>query len=345
MTQQPLPQSDPEVLLFQTSPFGNLDAIVQQNGETVYFYLNQPPAKASQSKPFGTRACWVRNLVQGPLVFRNDQLDQGIPPVFPRTQTVTRGPREIPDPDSLEVIWFEEGNAAALYELSKSDAELLAVIPPWSGEKGFMGYSAECAVEHPMCAPIPDSPAFHHRVKQAREFWTSLKERPSQYAELQQQQIETYQKAIQAELQLPGPARYEQFDINPTTNFPPRHLVEYRSETELILLTTCLCFCPQPNVELSSPNPLQKRRIELGFRFELSTLGHSKIEAVRNVIASIANIPWWHFVWLDDGHTVDFPNILDGVSRARLAEASSDWKLEAFRGDPVRLLWVVPEIE
>ena len=31
---------EPEVLLFQSSPAGSVDALVEQDGRTVYFYLN-----------------------------------------------------------------------------------------------------------------------------------------------------------------------------------------------------------------------------------------------------------------------------------------------------------------
>ena len=45
-----------QALLFETSPYGNLDAIAQHDGRVLYLYL-------SGDDTFGTRACWVRNLV------------------------------------------------------------------------------------------------------------------------------------------------------------------------------------------------------------------------------------------------------------------------------------------
>jgi hypothetical protein len=72
--------SEPVVLHFETSPFQTIDAIVQHDGKSVYFYLNESHLRDGQSENpntniqtgFGTRACWVRNLEIGPLVLNED---------------------------------------------------------------------------------------------------------------------------------------------------------------------------------------------------------------------------------------------------------------------------------
>ena len=103
-------QNDPENLLFETSPYGNLDAIVEHDERAVFFYLS---GQGRADDKFGTRACWVRNLVPGPYVINEDEMKQGIPPALPRTHCKYSDGRAAPTTDQLEIVWFEEGNGAA----------------------------------------------------------------------------------------------------------------------------------------------------------------------------------------------------------------------------------------
>ena len=169
---------DPVVLLFQTSPYVTLDAIVQHDNQAVYFYLNQPVATSvTQSPTFGTRACWVRNLDLGPLVVNETQMRQGISPMLPRNLCIHREGQTLPKSEDLRVVWFEEGNGAALIEsLPGKDPVILAVIPPWSGLEGFHGYAHECAVESPLCWPMPDNPKLRQRIENAEQFWLAWKQ-------------------------------------------------------------------------------------------------------------------------------------------------------------------------
>jgi len=68
-------------ILFQTSPYGNLDAIVEHDGRAVYFYLS---AGQRPDNRFGMRACWVRNLELGPHVINQEDMEAGIAPMLPR---------------------------------------------------------------------------------------------------------------------------------------------------------------------------------------------------------------------------------------------------------------------
>ena len=134
-------QPDHNNLLFETSPYGNLDAIVEHDTRAVYLYLS---SQGRADSKFGTRACWVRNLVPGPYVINEDEMKQGIPPVLPRTHCKYSDSRPVPDAERLQIVWFEEGNGIALVETSETGEQTtLAVIPPWSGLDGFHGYANE----------------------------------------------------------------------------------------------------------------------------------------------------------------------------------------------------------
>ncbi|MEL7498499.1 MAG: hypothetical protein AAFN77_12880 [Planctomycetota bacterium] len=342
MTSSPSSLDDPEVLLFQSSPFGNLDAIVQQNGETVYFFLNERVAKGRSPK-FGMRACWVRNLVQGPLVFNVAALESGTPPVFPRTHVANREGLTAPDSESLRIVWFEEGNGAALLESTDEAEKLLAVIPPWSGENGFMGYADECVVENQFCAPLPAETSLQDRIERADQFWQSFSQQPTPFAEVQPNQLTRYREAMARSVSQTEPLGENQyFNIN-GDKFPPRGLVEFQVADQLVLLTVGLCMTPQPNVEMAVENPRMFRRIELGFTGSLTELDAATVERARTTLSSIAAIPWAQFSWLGPDHTCSFPGIVDECDTAILkTDGPIEIELAPFRDDPVTILWITP---
>jgi len=353
---QPLPE--PEVLIFETSPFGTLDAIVQHDGRAVYFYLNQ---SRRASADFGTRACWVRNLKTGPLVVNEDEMRNGVSPMLPRTQCVHREGQPLPDPDQLSIIWLEEGNGAALIEFDATGVgKTLCVIPPWSGLEGFHGYALECAIESPFCWPMPDNEKLETRITRAKEFWDSFLDSiataepsskspsPDPFAVLKTGLLESYESRFNTD----GKLEAQYFNISGDT-FPPCELVQYSSDHALAMMTVGMSLCPQPAVELFSENPPQQRRIELAVRLPGNFSNDSSTQlVVAEQIGKLAGYPWRNFTWLGAGHTCQFAGVWPDSDTALLV---SDLELPAalkplsplpdFRGDPVNLLWLIPICE
>ena len=358
---KPLRLSDPEVLIFETSPFGTLDAIVQHDGLSVYFYLNQP----QESGKFGTRACWVRNLQIGPLVINEDEMREGISPQLPRTQCVNREGQPIPEPEELSIVWFEEGNGAALIETRSGESKTLAIIPPWSGLEGFNGYAAECATESKICWPMPENPKLEMRIDRAKNFWASISDSNSEssFAKLQSSLLRHYESRFNQG----SSSEPEYFSID-GGRFPPRGLIhltknsEPKTQTEKptesnssqanesIILTVGMSFCPQPAVEIFSDNPTNHRRVELGI--QLRGVDEEKTQLAIKQISSLAGYPWRNFTWLSDGHTCEFKNVFPDCENALLVHDShlnphlnqtpEKPELLLFRDDPVNLLWLIP---
>jgi hypothetical protein len=54
----------------------------------------------------------------------------GSPPLLPRRYCKHPEGAALPAAEDLEIVWFEEGNGAALLERG----EPLTVIPPWAGQ-------------------------------------------------------------------------------------------------------------------------------------------------------------------------------------------------------------------
>ena len=355
--------TEPVVLLFQSSPFGSVDAIVQHDGKSVYFYLNatsQQPVPEGQNK-FGTKACWVRNVCEGPLVLNEDEMKQGVSPMLPRTQCVHRAAQPIPETENLQVVWFEEGNGAALIEkLPDSSPTILAVIPPWSGLEGFHGYATECAIESPLCWPMPDNPNLNRRIERARQFWnqwetstdTTFVNRPENpFAGLQSEILKAYDEKFLTSDAPPLARQYFSIDGG---QFPPRGLVQYQTEDGIVFATVGMSVCPQPAVELFTDDPISLRRIELAVRLPVESNSTSEsinvaIDSIAKQLSGLAAYPWKNFTWFGPGHTCRFLDIASNCESALLVHdhqlakpVAGNVNMPTFRDDPLSLLWLVP---
>ncbi len=324
---------DPDILLFDTSPTREIDAIVQSDERTIYFYLNG-------SAPFGARACWVRNLVPGPLVVDVNEMIAGRPPLLPRTAEKPDAPRGVPSPDDLSIVWFEECNGAALLE----SGEVLAIIPPWSGEDGFWGYARDAANQTLLCSPLPDHPDMTKRLVRAAEFWAAFEDLENDpFQRLQPELLNSLEQRLG---HADSPYRYFTIDGG---KFPPRGLVVFTAPQHIVAVTVGMSLLPQPNVELVDSKPWLRRRVELAIRIPRDTSEETQ-QHVWNSIAGLAGYPWRSQTWFGEGHTVEFPVLKDifgdDVSMVRLSAEPPDplpaVKLSNFRDDPINLLWMIP---
>lgn len=323
-------------LLHVGSPYGNLDAIVEQDGRTVYFYLQGSPA-------FGTRACWVANLQSGPLEFSLADLQHGQPPLLPRVHCIDPRPTPLPDTESLQVVWFEAGDGAALLQ----NGQPVAVIPPWSGLDGFHGYARNCASENRICWPMPVE-ELTARIRQAQQFWQGWIDRPH-FREWQPAALAALEKRF-------GPV--EQYFSIDGGSFPPRGLALLHGSDGRVLVTVGMSLCPQPTPLSDGLPPNWHPHVELGLRPPSGADGG----LVRNLagrISSLAAIPWQNQTWIGAGHTCELlkepPECECAVVRLD-GESGSDgppaWRLPAIplsAGAPPatesgpRLLWLEPQ--
>ena len=326
--------ADPtESLLFETSPFGTIDAIVEHDGRVVYFYLNEHPDAAGNSAgKFGTRACWVRNLQKGPLVFDQAEMADGLAPLMPRNDCADAEPQPVPVADDLEIVWLEEGNGAALLESDRAGKKkTIAVIPPWSGVDDFHGYARECVHETPLAWPMPINESLQLRIDRAREFWASFSPDDSPFARLQPTLVEAWNQRF-------GKENQKQYYAIDGGQFPPRGLVHYETGTQTILVTVGMSLCPQPMVELAVEQPATQRRIEIGTRIPHGADGPNDelVKANLGSISSWAGYPWRNQSWLGHGHTIDWTAT---NSKATLV-LDDETALPNFRDDPIQVLWI-----
>lgn len=72
--------------------------------------------------------------------------------------------------ENLSIVWFEEGDAAALFQNNK----LLAVIPGWA-ENGFYGYSRYAVGTGPFAWELSDAEDnLYKRVMKSESYWEYL---------------------------------------------------------------------------------------------------------------------------------------------------------------------------
>ena len=347
--------TEPHAILFETSPFGNIDAIVQHDGRVVYFYLNGH-AIDGQNR-FGTRAVWVQNLIEAPYVLDEDEARSGIAPMLPRTCSKQTKPQPMLDADQLEIVWFEEGNGAALRKKAtdNSQPETLAVLPPWSGLEDFHGYAAGCIAESPLCWPMPDNPKLQQRIDAAAEFWKACGSDDHPFASLQPKILAAYDQAFgsseEAKVSEPDdtqPSGSHYFSID-GGKFPPRGLAQYKSTG--VIATVGLSLCAQPAVELFMDDPTNYRRIELAIRLTPAQMSDSElVDSAARQLSSLAAYPWRNLTWLGPGHTCGLSGIQTDSQFALLvpdvqfsnATSQATVTLPTFRGDAVNLLWLVP---
>ena len=320
-------------ILFEVSPYQNVNAIVQHDGRAVYFYL-------SGNDSFGTKACWIRNLIEAPYVISQQDLDAGLPPLMPRTHCRQTAGLPLPDPEKLEVVWFEEGNGAALFESS----ELIAVIPPWSGVDGFHGYSIECVAESPIAWPMLENPAMRKRIERAKEFWQlCASEDHHPFATLQPKLLEVYRACYHDK---------EQYFTLDGGQFPPRGAVLYRSSRETTLISVGMSFRPQPNVEMSVEHPRELRRIELAISLP-SHISETLLVPVLEEFSGLVAWPWNGYTWFGQGHSCEMHSLKAIYGESTwVVKLTGDKEIEpaflrmpAFRDDPINVLWLSPSSE
>ena len=311
-------------LLFESSPFGSVDAMVQQDSRSCYLYLHAP-----KNPSFGTRAAWVRNLVKGPLVLNRDDMDSGIPPLLPRTYCAHPQGGAALDSTSLRLVWLEEGNGVALLE----DDDVLAIIPPWSGLDGFHSYARDCRIKNELCSPLHQESHLLTRVHNGDLYWKRwLEEKPFQ----------DFQPAWIGKLSTSLGTAEQYYSID-GGKWPPRGIQAFQSlDQPACAVTVGMSLCSMPNVELSVEQPAGIRRIELGVQIPPDADNAS----ILRWMSGLSHYPWTSFSWFGHGDTSRIPEGLFGEyagvffchdrHRQNLVDSIR------FQDEPINLLWLIP---
>ncbi|HEY0839431.1 MAG TPA: suppressor of fused domain protein [Vulgatibacter sp.] len=325
-----------KILLEQQGPNGNVKAVVEDDGRSVYFYL-----EGTEESGFGVRSCWVRNRKQAPAMMEVERMQAGLAPMLPAKYCVDPEAGRPLNEKSLELLWLEEGDAAALLE----NGDVLAVIPPWSGVNGFAGYARDCAMESILCEPLGSPDHDHHgifaRMSRAARFWASWDDNP--WPGIQQGMMEALEKAM-------GP--HTRYFSTPPERWPPRSMTIFAPGDALAICTGGMSLRPQPLADRHAEDPVSSRRVELGLAID-RTLAPDPMEPLVSYVNGQATLPWDRYAWLGEGHTIGcgvLPEVSSGLRFSRVLlwrepPGAPPIALPPFHGDPVSMLWMVPITE
>jgi Suppressor of fused protein (SUFU) len=325
-------------LLESLSPYESRRLTVEYDGVTTAAYLHDGTATVS--------ATWIANHQPAPAGTDQARLDAGLTPLMPAGRTRHPGGRAPLDPASLEALWFEEGDGAAVLEHGRP----LAVIPGWSDVgRGIPGYSRDVVGQTPFGWSLDDAlEGLAPRIERARSFW-----RWRQSADGWGQ----FQQALLGHLlsRLGPGAHYWEASAGrqPAVGITERPLTSRRPYT--VLSTVGMSCQRMPVVEQVLDDPAGYARIELA----LAVSDPVSAASAARVFLWLATYPWRAVTWFGPGHSVRWHHpsdafplgggyegvlLLDNPS-ALLGPEPPDLTGFAFGGDPVRWLWIIPITE
>lgn len=326
---------EPEIVLGSVSPNGNLEAFVEQDDRCAYFYLREVDEPPLGRIDFGIRSCWVRNLRPAPPSLSVEDLQSGLPPMMPTSSCAHPLGSAPLSPGMLRIVWFEEGDAAALLEGESA----LAIIPCWSGQSGFDGYARDCMAESALAWPLVPGNILLQRIRTAEDAWRAWDD-GDPWTPVQEAGVSAIDTAL---------GRHTNYYAIDGGAWPPQAMVRCAHQGAIVHVTCGVQLRPQPTVELSSEDPRPHRRIELGMAIERSLFDLAPGVLPRWLSAQ-AKYPWARLSWFGHHHTMPCDSVPTGPSGRsfpavlflRDPVGAPNLQFAPFRGDPVTLLWMVP---
>ena len=319
--------SEPKILLDSWSPVCDIQAFVEETDQNCYFYLWFYP----NSERSYIRACWICNTAPAEDKIDRKAMEDGRAPSMPAAFVAHDLSGIHLAGDSLEIVWLEEGDGAALL----SDGKLICLIPGWADSNDFCGYSIYARGMGPFAWELDQAlETLGARVDKSRAFWNFFES--DYWGQVQGMHIEALEKFF-------GP--YQKYYSIDGGRFPPKALVTGARDGVCYGITAGVSMVPLPQIEQYYQDETWKyRRIELGFAS--SGCGAEEQMRMYSFLSSLSAYPWQEISWLGHGHTVPC-RVLEGYSavwllNSRLIPEISAPVYKNFMGEPVNLLWVVP---
>ncbi|WP_338753663.1 suppressor of fused domain protein [Bacillus sp. FJAT-52991] len=322
-----------KIILFEEqSPLCPITAMVEEANQCVYFYLIE-----ERGEEQNIRAVWVRNYGKAPEQLCVEDMREGLPPLLPVAFCAHPNGAEKLDPEKIELIWFEEGDGAALlYE-----QEVLAIIPGWGGTEQSPGYARDCTDIYHYAIPLgdPAENVLFERMERARDYWNSWDE--DSWPSFQTSQLQ----AIESKL-----GKHTKYYAIDGGYWPPKAIITFEQEKLTYVVTLGTSLLSQPQVELYFEEPEKYRRFELALAIPTALLKQNE-QGILQYISAQTNAPWNFITFLGHGQTIiceefqtdeeNFPAVLLACS----PKTTPQIMFESFRGDNINLLWMIPLTE
>lgn len=315
-----------DVIVTDTSPYGSRVVTVETDGVSSVAYLRDAHGGIHG-------AVWLANHGNAPASSAHlDPADPWRSPVMPVDGTQMPGGTAPLTAGELDVLWFEEGDGAALYR----NGELLAVIPGWADlERGMPGYARDAVGESPLAWSLTEAlEGLAPRIAKARAYW-EWRAGDGAWPSFQQFVMSHLDARV-------GPSdRY--WDLGGA--LPTMGITERPGPGHTVVSTIGMSCQRMPTVEQYTERPDGLARVELALA--------TRVEVTRaaQVLVWLARYPWQFVTWLGHGHTArwygepgSFPlgPDYDGVVLLDTLPGLPDLSGFAFGGDEVRWLWTVP---
>lgn len=316
------------LLIHSCSPCCPIEAFLEEDGNTCYFYLWIKPETDEASM----HACFVSNVKDKchAIPYEEWKKNPQGPPMMPY-EVVTHSQSGLTfDEEELEIVWTKEGSGAGL--LWKGD--LIAFIPEWSNEE-FPGFSKFVKEQTPYACHMEQ--ALEHleqMVKEGRDFWRQIEN--EYWPEFQKNHLNSIENYI---------GKTDKYYAIDGGEFPPKALVTGEKEGVLYGITLGVSILRQPMVEsFYQERTPEFSRIELGFACKAEQVNYFMPMLKR--ISGAAGLPWRQITSLGHGHTIRNDEI-DGFAavwllNANLLPAGASPVYEPSFGERVNLLWLVP---
>lgn len=314
---------EPEIIIEATSPFGNVQALVEKTDRTYFFYLWINP----KSNDRQMRACWICNRIRAPKNMNDAFPNDGREPCMPE-EFVAHDLNGIDiDESDLSIEWFEEGDGAFLL----SGEDIIAVIPGFSGYNDFYGYSAYAKGTGPFAWEIDKAlPHLKEELDRCRRFWNFFEK--DFWGDVQQMHLDVLQKFM---------GKHEEYYAIDQDKFPPKAMVTGKKDDTYYAFTLGVSMFPMPTVEMAyGDDYMDHRRIELGF----FSNDKKVVDNVLSGIAFLGLLPWEGLTFLGHGHTLQY-NKIPGYDHLLMLDASVMKDIDHpvypdFMGEKINLLWL-----
>lgn len=313
-----------EIIFEDWSPVCNIQAFVEKTERAYYFYLWINPG----SEEADIKACWICNRIKAPEKVEASELEMGLAPRMPAEFVGHDIPGIDLDEETLEIVWFEEGDSAALLSGNK----IISVIPSFSGYNDFHGYSAYANGTGPFAWELKQ--AYEHfleKTSESREMWKYFE--TDYWPEVQDSLLHSLDEFWNKQL------KYYAIDGG---EFPAKALITGQKNDILYAITAGVSIIPMPKVEMTYQDEYADyRRIELGF-----ACIKSKVDIMQKMlspISGLSRLPWEEITFLGHGHTIPIEPIDDYKYILFLNSNELDIETpqyEKYRGDRVNLLWI-----
>lgn len=318
--------NEPTILLEEWSPVCDIQAFVEKSDKNYYFYLwINPHSQNPQMK-----SCWICNAAPAPEEIDKEEMEKGMAPSMP-ARYVSHDKNGIQlEVEKLTVVWFEEGDAAALLY----DGKIISVIPGWSGYGGFHGYSKYAIGMAPFAWELTSAlGTFSRRVNKSKEFWDYFE--ADYWENVQQFHMNALENFF---------GDYEKYYAIDGGEFPPKALLSGRKDGVCYGITAGVSLIPMPCVEQNfSEDAGNLRRMELGFA---AVEEHEALcKMMYSTLSGLSGLPWKEVTFLAHGHTIPFENV-KGFSailflNPKLVPEVESPAYDSFMDEDVNLLWAV----